>query len=64
MAKKEEIIKKIYTDPAGFGSVINTDGSDYVLETGRGAPLTEIVQQVEPTVEFNDVKNDPYFVVK
>jgi hypothetical protein len=43
---------------------INADGSDYVLEIGRGAPLTEIVEQVEATVPFNDVKNDPYFVVK
>ena len=42
----------------------NEDGSEYVLRSGRGEPLTEIVEQVEPTVEFNDVKNDPYFVVK
>ena len=40
------------------------DGNEYVLRSGRGEPLTEIVAQVEPTVEFNDVKNDPYFVVK
>ena len=33
-------------------------------KTGRGEPLAEIVEQVEPTVAYNDVKNDPYFVVK
>ena len=42
----------------------NADGSEYMLRTGRGEPLTEIVEQVEPTVAFNDVKNDPCFVVK
>ena len=42
----------------------NEDGSEYIQITGRGEPLTEIVEQGEPTVEFNDVKNDPYFVVK
>ena len=44
----------------------NPDGSDYneKEKTGKGAPLTEIVEQVEATVPFNDVKNDPYFVVK
>ena len=44
----------------------NPDGTEFIEKekTGRGEPLTEIVEQVEATVPFNDLKNDPFFVVK
>ena len=41
MDKKDEIIKRIYTDPAGFGSVLNT--------------LKE-VNKIDPSITKKDVK--------
>jgi hypothetical protein len=41
MDKKDEIIKKIYTDPAGFGSVLNT--------------LKE-ANKIDPSITKEDVK--------
>jgi hypothetical protein len=33
-------------------------------ESGSGKPLVEIVEQLDPVVPYNDVKNDPYFITK
>ena len=40
------------------------DGKPYILETGSGKPLVELVEQPTPALEYNDVKNDPYFITK
>ena len=42
----------------------NEDGSPHIEQEGSGKPLVEIVEQTEPVVPFNDVRNDPYFIVK
>ena len=56
--------KKLYNFLKEYIEFKNNDGSDYVEITGRGEPLTEIIEQNPPVLEYDDVKNDPYFITK
>ena len=42
----------------------NSDGSDHVEIKGKGEPLTEIIGQPTPALEYDDVRNDPFFITK
>jgi hypothetical protein len=59
-----EKLKTLYNFLQKFINFEYEDGKPYILETGSGKPLVELVQQPTPALEYNDVRNDPYFITK
>ena len=52
-----------------YKNFVYEDGTEYtppVRGSGRRKPIdkVEIIPSTEPAMQFNDVKNDPYFVIQ
>ena len=63
-----EVIRKVktfYNYLTQYITFVNEDGDDYepAIE-GSGRHKKEIIPSTEPAMQFNDVKNDPYFVIQ
>jgi hypothetical protein len=63
-----EVIKKVktfYNYLTQYITFVNEDGEDYnpAIE-GSGRHKKEMIPSTEPAMQFNDVKNDPYFVIQ
>ena len=58
-------VKTFYNYLTQYITFVNEDGEDYepTIE-GRGKPKKEIIPSTEPAMQFNDVRNDPYFVIQ
>ena len=63
---KDKYRDQLYNLLKDYVEFQNEDGSEYTEQekSGSGKPLVEIVEQTELVVPFNDVRNDPYFIVK
>ena len=59
----------LYNYLSTYINFVNEDGSEYkppVEGSGRRKPKdkVEIIPSTEPAMQFNDVKNDPYFITQ
>ena len=58
-------VKTFYNYLTQYITFVNEDGEEYepTIE-GRGRPKKETIPSTEPAMLFNDVKNDPYFIIQ